>query len=326
MAATGAPALEMQIQGQLFHVPNRHHSKIRPARRCLADPCWRALYGISAALVAAAFCAPANAAGCAADSSEHRVALLELYTSEGCNSCPPADRWLNGLQDRGTGTSQVVPLAFHVDYWDYIGWKDRFAKPEFSQRQRLIASRNQSSFIYTPQFVLNGRDFRHARKQGGLEERLKAINAEAAGIRIRLEQTGRQNKVRVALRAHNADSTSAHVFLVLFQNDLSSEIKAGENVGKKLYHEFVVRELKGPLPVAPGASVERAFEFDLGALADPADLGFAVFAENAISGENLQAMAVPLCDRTAAAFTPGASIARADQEARVRHSATKPVN
>ncbi len=293
-------------------MPKRHHSKIRPTRSRLTSLMRQALSAIAAILVTAACSTPANAVDCAADSSTHRVALLELFTSEGCNSCPPADRWLNGLQDRGTGTSQVVPLAFHVDYWDYIGWKDRFAKPEFSQRQRLIASRNQSSFIYTPQFVLNGRDFRHPWKQGGLAERLKAINADSTSIKIEVEQTRIEHRVRVALRAHNADSTSAHVFLALFQNGLNSDIKAGENAGKKLYHEFVVRELEGPLPVAPGASLEREFEFDIDSFADPSSLGFAVFAENTTSGENLQAMAVPLCDKEAALSSLDGAINKAD--------------
>ena len=272
-------------------------------------------------LATAAFSATASAADCVAESGKHRVALLELFTSEGCNSCPPADRWLNGLQDRGTGTSQVVPLAFHVDYWDYIGWKDRFAKPEFSQRQRLIADRNQASFIYTPQFVLNGRDFRHAWKKGGLDERLKEINANPAGVKIRLEQTPRESRVLVALRVHNTDSAHVHVFLAMFQNGLSSEVKAGENAGRKLYHEFVVRELEGPLSVAPGTSLEREFELDLDSSADPAARGLAVFAENATTGENMQAMAVPLCGSTATDSAPGASLSQAH---RLRSSSSQP--
>jgi hypothetical protein len=270
------------------------------------------LFGLAAMLATAAPIVPANAADCAAESNEHRVALLELFTSEGCSSCPPADRWLNGLQDRGTGTSQVVPLAFHVDYWDYIGWKDRFAKPEFSQRQRLIASRNQSAFIYTPQFVLNGRDFRHPWKKGGLAGRLAEINADPATVRIIVKQSRRANRVSVTLQAHNADAARASLFLAMFQNGLSSEIRAGENAGRKLYHEFVVRELEGPLSVAPGGSIERNFEFDLASFANPAVLGFAVFAENTASGESLQAMAVPLCDKPATALSPAASPATAN--------------
>lgn len=292
-------------------MPNRHHSKIRLVHRYLTGPFPQAVRAIAALLAAAAFSAPSLAANCSADSSGHRVALLELFTSEGCNSCPPADRWLNGIQDRGTGTKQVVPLAFHVDYWDYIGWKDRFAKPEFSQRQRLIASRNQASFIYTPQFVLNGRDFRHLWKKGELDERLKEVNADEARIRIKVEQTPMDNGIRVALRVHNADNDRADVFVAMFQNGLNSDIKAGENAGKKLYHEFVVRQFEGPLSVAPGASLERVFEFALKSYSNRAALGFAVFAENTSSGETMQAMAMPVCDEMAD-LPPDASVATAD--------------
>ena len=86
------------------------------------------------------------------------AALVELYTSEGCSSCPPADRWLSSLSARPPGT--VVPLALHVDYWDYIGWKDPYAKREFSLRQRKLTQLQRMALVYTPQVVLQGRDFR----------------------------------------------------------------------------------------------------------------------------------------------------------------------
>src|SRR5688572_5754805 len=99
-------------------------------------------------------------AECSAVSAPNRVPLLELYTSEGCNSCPPTDRWVSALQGRDYAGSRVVVLAFHVDYWDRLGWPDRFAQPRFTERQRLINSRNRSRVMYTPQLVLNGRDYR----------------------------------------------------------------------------------------------------------------------------------------------------------------------
>ena len=274
-------------------MPKRHHSKLRCELRHLTD--WRQLCLF--AIIAIAACNPSShAADCVVNSSKHRVALLELYTSQGCNSCPPADRWLNGLQDRGTGVTQVVPLAFHVDYWDYIGWKDHFARPEFSQRQRLVAARNQASFIYTPQFVLDGRDLRRPWLADTLAERLRDINAKHADVSITLAQTRQDNIVRVSVRARNTDAQNAHLFVALFQNRLHSDIKAGENAGKQLYHEFVVRELEGPLPLAPGASLEHEVQFDLGAYGNASAFGFAVFAENGDSGAIMQAMAEPLCN------------------------------
>lgn len=91
-------------------------------------------------------------------SPQNRVAVLELYTSEGCSSCPPADRFLSQLKDSGISDRQLIPMAFHVTYWDYIGWNDRFAKKQFDQRQRELAYKNKSSTVYTPQFLLSGDD------------------------------------------------------------------------------------------------------------------------------------------------------------------------
>ena len=105
-------------------------------------------------------CMPALAAQCAAQSGSRTVALVELYTSEGCDSCPPADRWLSSLSAQGHTPDKVVPLSLHVDYWDYIGWKDPYAKREFATRQRKLADLKRAKVIYTPQVLLQGQDFR----------------------------------------------------------------------------------------------------------------------------------------------------------------------
>src|SRR3569832_1871687 len=105
----------------------------------------------------------ADAATCNAVSGASRNSLLELYTSEGCSSCPPADRWLSHLPD----DAGVVPLAFHVDYWDRLGWRDPFAQAAFSQRQR--ARNNGTGWVYTPQVMLDGKDYRT--RQRGLPTR-----------------------------------------------------------------------------------------------------------------------------------------------------------
>ncbi|MCB1738986.1 MAG: DUF1223 domain-containing protein, partial [Gammaproteobacteria bacterium] len=94
------------------------------------------------------------------NSGPRQVALLELFTSEGCSSCPPADRWLSGLIDDPRLWRELVPVAFHVDYWDYLGWPDRFASREFSRRQRDHARSGGLSQVYTPGVVLNGAEWR----------------------------------------------------------------------------------------------------------------------------------------------------------------------
>ena len=116
------------------------------------------LAGLAALWVASL--AAARAEQCTLQSTAHRVTVLELYTSEGCSSCPPADRWLSGLPQRGVGPNAAVLLAFHVDYWNRLGWPDRFSQARFSQRQNDVAERNRSRQVYTPQLLLDGRNLR----------------------------------------------------------------------------------------------------------------------------------------------------------------------
>src|SRR5438105_1040484 len=111
---------------------------------------------MTAAMLLSLANAPASA-DCKARSPDYSIALIELYTSEGCDSCPPADRWLSRFDQRQS--SRVIALALHVDYWDRLGWKDRFASAAFTERQREEVHRQRATFAYTPQVVLQGRDF-----------------------------------------------------------------------------------------------------------------------------------------------------------------------
>lgn len=294
--AREAPPFGMKIQRVPTRVSKPNHSKIRVAFRHLISGSLRGLSAVAAAIVVAAGSSGSLlAAECSANSSEHRVALLELYTSEGCNSCPPADRWLSGLRGRGVRADQVVPLAFHVDYWDYIGWKDRFASPTFSARQRLVADRNTASFVYTPQFVLDGRDIRRPWLGDNLAKHLGEINAQPSQFDISVDLKTLKDRVDLVVHARNNGPHKAHFYVALFENGLSSEIKAGENAGKRLYHEFVVRQFVGPLVVAPEAGLEKRYALDIAAYGDRPKLGLALFAENGSSGATVQAMALPLC-------------------------------
>src|SRR3979490_1111362 len=114
---------------------------------------------LAALTVTIACAARAADPACSTHSGPHTTALVELYTSEGCDSCPGADHWLSSLFGQGFRPDQVVPLALHVDYWDYIGWKDPFAKGEFSVRQRKLALMKRPVIVYTPQVLLQGQDF-----------------------------------------------------------------------------------------------------------------------------------------------------------------------
>ena len=121
---------------------------------------------------------------CAASSGAMRAALLELYTSEGCSSCPPADQWLSNLPTQNLDALAVVPLAFHVDYWDKLGWVDPFAQAAFTQRQRERNGR--LGWVYTPQFMLNGEDYRPGKRS--LQTAL-ARSPSSAVLKLNLDRT-----------------------------------------------------------------------------------------------------------------------------------------
>jgi len=233
----------------------------------------------------------AAAADCIASSGAQRVALLELYTSEGCSSCPPADRWARELPARGLGTDRLVTLAYHVDYWDALGWRDPFAQTRFTERQRFTNARNGDRTIYTPQFMLDGQDYRQWLLHDDLVTRVGRINLRQPGADIRLALEGDARAVHFAVRV-SARSADAAVFLALYENELSTAVGAGENAGKRLAHDFVVRSLAGPFAVGPD-DVRHMFELQQGW--QPDQLSAVVFVQSNRTGEVLQAIALPWC-------------------------------
>lgn len=166
------------------------------------------------------------------ESGPDRVHLLELYTSEGCSSCPPADRWLTGLKEDNRLWDQLIPVAFHVDYWNYLGWPDRFASPANSQRQRDLA-RAGSFQVYTPGFVLDGREWRR-----GLFDRSLDLRGDEHAGQLQLSWSEPWAEITYANEQLEAETLFAHVVHLAFNQ--STPIRAGENEGKLLYHDFVV--------------------------------------------------------------------------------------
>jgi hypothetical protein len=232
-------------------------------------------------LLLCALAAPAaEAATCTAVSGDARNRLLELYTSEGCSSCPPADRWLSQLPP----DSGVVPLAFHVDYWDRLGWRDPFAQAAFSQRQR---DRNSGlGWAYTPQVMLDGEDFRTWRR--GLPSR--SNTPAQASLALTLTQTPEHIEVQAEGRfAAPSAGRDAMLYLALVESRLSSNVTAGENSQRTLHHDHVVRQLIGPLDPR---RARHSFRLQPGWKS--ADLGVAAFVLDA-GGATLQALARSAC-------------------------------
>jgi hypothetical protein len=242
---------------------------------------------------------PAHADQCSLQSAAHRVTILELYTSEGCSSCPPADRWLSSLPQRGVGPDAAVLLAFHVDYWNRLGWPDRFSQARFSQRQNEVAERNRSRQVYTPQLLLDGRSLRAGDLPSDLADRLRSINAEQARAVIRAAIMHRPNTLHVNVDAEVPAPTAranADVWLAAFENGLSTAAARGENAGMLLNHDFVVRDLVGPFSVPNDGRrhleqrIETARDWDL------RRTGLAVFVQDRKTGDVLQAASMyPIC-------------------------------
>ena len=249
-----------------------------------------------AALLAAAMAhhAAALAAQCAKQSPAHAVALVELYTSEGCDSCPPADRWLSQLRQPGGGES-VVALSLHVDYWDRLGWPDRFASRRFTERQQMLSRDGGTSFVYTPGVFLNLRELRGWRSPSGFHAALKQINARPAGADIRIE-LDRASPGNLLVKADfktgsEASAGRAQAFVALYENRLSTDVRAGENRGATLRHDYVVREWFGPLEVGGATQFKKAIVLERAWKAK--DLGVAAFVQ--AGSELLQATALDVC-------------------------------
>jgi hypothetical protein len=226
---------------------------------------------------------------CTAVSGPTRTALLELYTSEGCSSCPPADQWLASLPAQGLNTRAVVPLAFHVDYWDQLGWVDPFAQSAFTQRQR---ERNATSgWVYTPQFMLNGEDYRPGTR--GLQAALSNTPAPAR-LKLHLDRTDARLWTAQLEASLRSPGDSHQVYVALYENNLVSHIQAGENARRTLHHDFVVRQLTGPFSLAAQGQLQKNLVFTLKPDWKASDLGIAAFIQRA-DGMSIQALALPAC-------------------------------
>jgi hypothetical protein len=195
--------------------------------------------------------------------------VLELFTSQGCSSCPPADRLLTRLAQDAKLQGKVLPLSFHVDYWDYIGWRDPFASPRWSERQRDYARAFRSSRIYTPQLVVNGR----TECVGSNEELVRKQIAEAlaappvARVTLEPDPPGTDGRLRVRVGAEMAKTAAAgnlDLWVVVWETGLETPVGAGENASRKLHNDYVVRRLEKALTLPGKAGAREAGEIVLG--------------------------------------------------------------
>ncbi len=165
------------------------------------------------------------------ESSTQQVHLIELYTSEGCHSCPPADKWFSKLKSDKNLWKTFVPVGFHVDYWNYLGWDDPLSDVNYSQRQRLLAKTWVKPRVYTPGFTLNAKEFK--------TRQAKSLHVLGAKVG-KLTAKNKGGKVFEVSFAPAKDSGSYRLFSTLLTIGTKTSVETGENSGKKLKHDFGV--------------------------------------------------------------------------------------
>ena len=233
------------------------------------------------------------AAECAAKSGNKTTPLLELYTSEGCSSCPPADKWISKISH---DKSEVTPLAFHVDYWDYTGWKDQFSKAVYSDRQRKTAAFGNAGFVYTPQFVFNGRDFKgwdNSRLNSAINQTQQLASRANLTLNAVNEADGSITLIANAESLNPKITKNADVFVALYENGLITQVKAGENNGRELKHDYVVRQLFGAYQLNNQHQFSK--NFTLASSWKSKEAGAVIFVQDSSNGEIIQSLALDFC-------------------------------
>jgi hypothetical protein len=192
--------------------------------------------------------------------------VIELFTSQGCSSCPPADRLLSRLARDPGLKDRVIPLSFHVDYWNYIGWTDPFSSNRWSERQRGYARAFRSNRIYTPQLVVAGRSHLNGSDEAGVRKRIaEALATEPAG-RVTLAAKPSPEGLRLKVEAKMARAVEGQLdlWIAVYETGLSTKVGSGENTSATLHNDYVVRRLEKVLAFRGEAGVGGSGEKVLG--------------------------------------------------------------
>ncbi|KQY49264.1 DUF1223 domain-containing protein [Lysobacter sp. Root494] len=247
------------------------------------------------ALLGFALSSPAWAApACTARSGSTRLPLVELYTAEGCNQCPPADRWLGTL---ASGSKDVAALAFHVDYWNDDGWVDPFSDAAYTQRQDYRVRLARKKALVTPQVMVGANSTVNWREPATVNRVLRAARQGAPEVALSLSGNVIGDHAELQLSARPGVETKPEgeapmLWLALYQEGADSRITAGENRGVSLHHTNVVRKLAGPWKLE-ATGTQGTVSIPLKGL-DPTGLGVVLFAESGRDARTLQSVVLPL--------------------------------
>lgn len=212
--------------------------------------------------------------------------VVELFTSQGCSSCPPADELLRRLGDAPELRARIVPLAFHVDYWDRLGWRDPFSSASWSERQTAYARAFGSARIYTPQAVVDGRTECVGSDGDELLARVSAAERAPRG-RVELRRATATSLGVLAAAPAGAGDRRVDVMLAIYEREHATAVERGENGGRTLRNAFIVRRLDAAfaLPLPPGSAGEREIPLRLDPAWSGLRLGAAVFLQDPATRE-----------------------------------------
>jgi len=215
--------------------------------------------------------------------------LVELFTSEGCSSCPPADQLLAKMQaNQPVDGAEIIPLSEHVDYWDGASWRDQFSSPAFTSRQQAYVKALHIEGPYTPQMVIDGRtEFVGSDEGAALNSISAASGVRKAAVELSVgAQQASSVSVTISVKGLVAQGggDTEDVFLAVTENNLSSHVRGGENGGRLLHHAAVVRSLQRVGPVTPGVVFSQSIDLKLAPTWKKRDLSIVAFVQSRRTG------------------------------------------
>lgn len=231
-----------------------------------------------------------------AESGQRQLAVLELFTSEGCGLCPAADRWVHDLPNQGITNEELIVLGFHIDYLnDKKGWIDRFASPVFSDRQRQQAQINLYKTVYTPEFVVSGEVIHNWQKH--VKEVVLAVNGFEPEAKISL--TVLEKNKQLVVDSHimvegNENRQYSQLYMAVTEDDIISKVSGGDNAGATFNHQNLVRQWLGPFALDESGETELSTTIKIDEAWDLNKIKIVALVQNLNDGFVLQGLALTL--------------------------------
>ena len=234
-----------------------------------------------------------------AESGDKQAAVVELFVSEGCGQCPPAERWSRELPEQGFAREQLIALTFHIDYLDQKkGWVDRFATPLYSERQKQLARLNLYQTVFTPGVFIGGEIVHNWRQHGVTAiEFINDFDAEA-DIKLQAEKRDQQLHIHSSVSVPDPDNRKhSKVYLALIEDNIISEIGGGDNIGAVFNHQNLVRRWLGPFDLNPEGSTDINADITLASDWKLNEMSLVAVVQNLNDGYVLQGLSMPLTEK-----------------------------